>query len=443
MNHRMRVFAALGLGAALTWTAVPASAQTAALQDGLDGLFRVAQTHNATLRSMQSALAQAQAGVETAKAGRLPDISGQVTVSYLGNARIWNRQFGESTKAEMPHFGNSFLLRAEQAVYTGGSVEGGIRLARQNEQMAGLSVEGERQRVNFLLVGLYLQLHSLRNRQAVYRANATLAEAQIDVMRKRREQGVSLRNDVTRYELQRQQMLLGEATCADHQSIVRKQLLTALGTDSAAIALLDEAAFDEAAVRPGVEAEWQQLAAQRHIGLQKSALGVDMSRTREKLERAGRRPTVSIVAEDHLEGPVTIEVPPLDRNLNYWYVGVGVRYDFSSLYKGKRKVRQAQLGTALARDEHTAALQETESAVHAAYVALGTARTELAMQKKSVQLATENYDVVSKRYQNGLAIVTDLTDAASMKLEAEIALVNARINLVYAYYNLKYAAGDL
>lgn len=443
MNHRMRLFAALAMGAALTWTAAPVSAQTAALKAGMDGLFSVAQTHNATLKSMKSALVEAQAGVETAKMDKLPNITGQVSVSYLGNARIWNRKFGESTKAEMPHFGNNFLLRAEQAVYTGGAVTGGIQLAQQTEQMAGLSVESERQRVNFLLVGLYLQLHSLRNQQAVYHTNSELAQAQIDVMKKRREQGVSLRNDVTRYELQLQQMLLGESTSVDNQSIVRKQLLTALGTDSAAIALLDESAFDEAAILPGVEAEWQQLAAQKHIGLQKSALSVDMSRTKEKLERAGRRPKVAIVAEDHLDGPITIEVPPIDRNLNYWYVGVGVSYDFSSLYKGKRKVRQAQLGTAFAEDEHTAALQGVSDAVHAAYASLGTARTELVTQKKSVQLAAENYDVVSKRYQNGLAIVTDLTDAANMKLEAELALVNARINLVYAYYNLKYAAGDL
>ena len=48
---------------------------------------------------------------------------------------------------------------------------------------------------------------------------------------------------------------------------------------------------------------------------------------------------------------------------------------------------------------------------------------------------------MSRRYQNGLAIVTDLTDAANMKLDAELQLSDARISLVYAFYNLKYAAG--
>ena len=82
-------------------------------------------------------------------------------------------------------------------------------------------------------------------------------------------------------------------------------------------------------------------------------------------------------------------------------------------------------------------------AVHAAYVNLQTARTQLQTCEKSVQLATENYDVVSNRYKNGLAIVTDLTDAANMKLDAQLALVNARINVAFSFYNLKYVTASL
>lgn len=169
-----------------------------------------------------------------------------------------------------------------------------------------------------------------------------------------------------------------------------------------------------------VQAQTPQLknALQRHTGLQKSALAVDMSRTREKLERAELLPHVALLAEDHLDGPITTEVPPINKNINYWFVGVGVTYNFSSLYKNNRKLRQARLATAVAQDRRSVALEEVGDAVHAAYVELGTARTALATRQKSVQLALENYDVVSKRYANGLALITDLTDAAAMKLDA-------------------------
>lgn len=440
MNKRVAV---LCLGAAMMLMPAAAQAQTDALRIGLEGLYRVADEHNATLQTMRSAVEEAKAGVTVAGKTRLPDVQAQLSVSYLGDAHLWNRHFGESTNAPMPHFGNNFFLQAQQAIYTGGAVTAGIQMARQNERMQRLTADAERLRVQFLLTGLYLQLHSLHNQQLVYERNRQLAEQQIALMRRRFEQGVALHSDITRYELQLQQIELGMTSVVDQQSIVRKQLATALGTaaaDSAAVAMLPESAFDDKAIQVGPEVEWQQLASTGHVGLRQGALGIDMSRTQEKLERSALLPKIALIAEEHLDGPITIEVPPIDKNLNYWFVGVGVSYNFSALYKNRSKVRKARLATTLATDRLAEARKGVSDGVHAAYVSYGTARTQLATREKSLQLASENYDVVSRRYQNGLAIVTDLTDAANMRLDAELQLANARIALVYAYYNLRYVA---
>ena len=64
--------------------------------------------------------------------------------------------------------------------------------------MSQLNALNQRQQVRFMLVGLYLQLHDLANQQRVYAQNETLAETQISLMQKRRRQGVSLKNDITR-----------------------------------------------------------------------------------------------------------------------------------------------------------------------------------------------------------------------------------------------------
>ena len=439
MRHRI----ALALSAISMFLPAYLQAQTAELQEGLARLFATAEQHNATLRSLETALRVAEAGVNSAKAAKLPDITGEAAVSYLGNARLWNRHFGESTAAPMPHFGNNFSLSAQQVVYGGGGINASIKLARQGSELAQLNAEDGKQRVRFLLTGLYLQLHNLRNGREVYAANAALARQLIEQMHKRREQGISLRNDITRYELQLQQMLLGETTLRDRESIVRQQLFTALGTDSADVALLSEAAFDDAAVGVESEAAWQQAAGTQHVGLQRSALSVDMSRTKERLVRAELLPHVSLLAQNHLDGPITTEVPPINKNLNYWFVGVGVSFNFSALYKSRRKLRETRLSTSFASDEHAVLRSQVSDEVHEAYVNLGTARTELAVRRKNVQLASENYDVVSRRYEGGLALVTDLTDAASMKLDAELALTDARINLIYCLYKLKYACGAM
>ncbi len=68
---------------------------------------------------------------------------------------------------------------------------------------------------------------------------------------------------------------------------------------------------------------------------------------------------------------------------------------------------------------------------------------ELRTQQKSVELAQQNYQVVSNRYNNQLALITDMIDASNIKLNAELQEVNARINIAYTYYNVRYAAGNI
>ena len=61
----------------------------------------------------------------------------------------------------------------------------------------------------------------------------------------------------------------------------------------------------------------------------------------------------------------------------------------------------------------------------------------------AVELAQQNYDVMNARYLSQLALVTDMVDASNLKLNAELSEVDARINIVYAYYRMKYVAGEI
>lgn len=69
--------------------------------------------------------------------------------------------------------------------------------------------------------------------------------------------------------------------------------------------------------------------------------------------------------------------------------------------------------------------------------------TELETQRKNVELASQNYTVIRNRYENQLVLITDMLDASNMKLSAELREVDARVNIAFAYYRLKYIAGTL
>jgi outer membrane protein TolC len=163
----------------------------------------------------------------------------------------------------------------------------------------------------------------------------------------------------------------------------------------------------------------------------------------EKISRAERLPQIALFAGDYLNSPVTIEIPVINKNFNYWAVGLGIKYNFGNLYKSGTKIRAAQLAVRLANEEKAALEEQISLALDEAFVHYNEAFVLLETREKSVELARQNYNVISRRYENDLALITDLLDAASQKLDAELQAINAKINIIYNYYKIKYISGTL
>ncbi len=409
---------------------------------GIDEMFRLADENSQSIQTYKTGREAADEALKAAKSQRLPDIGASLSFSYLGDGYIWDRDFKNGQNIPMPHFGNNFALEAQQVIYAGGAINSSIALAELGQQMAALDWQKNRQEIRFLLTGYYLDLYKLNNQLQVLQKNLDLTEQVIRNMESRRTQGTALKNDITRYELQKETLKLQLAKVQDARKIMNHQLVTTLHLPAGTEIVPDSTLLDKE-VKALAENDWQMMANQSNAGLQQAQLAMKMSEQKVKLERSGLLPKIALVAGEHLDGPITIEVPVLDNNFNYWYVGVGIKYNLSSLFKNNRKVRQAKLNARRAQEEYSLAQEQVENGVQANYVNFLTSFTDLRTQEKSVELANQNYNVTSNRYKNDLALLTDMLDASNMKLSADLGLVNARINLIYSYYKMKYITHTL
>lgn len=408
----------------------------------IDEVFNLAEQNSATLQSSKAQADVAVSAVATAKAQRLPDISASLSMSYLGNGYLMDRDFSNGTTIDMSHFGNNFALKASQAIYTGGALSSQVKLSELGQQMAYRQVESTRNNVRFMLAGYYLQLALLDNQISVYDANIALTENVISQMQARHKEGVVLKNDITRYELQLESQKLQRTRIADNKKIINHRLVTAIGLP-AGTTIVPDTAIIARMPETLTELDWQNEAAINSPALKMSQLNIDMKRAEERLAKSERLPKVALFIEEHLDGPITIEVPTLDNNFNYWFAGISVSYNISSLFKSNKKVKQAAVSTRKAHEDLAVAQELVKNNVQAAYTNFLTSFSDLNTQKKSVELANQNYNVVNNRYNNGLALVTDMTDAAAMKLQSELALVDSRINVIYNLYNLKFSCGKI
>ena len=411
-------------------------------QMGIDEMFRLADEQSKSVQTYRTGADAADEALRGAKAQRLPDISVSLSASYLGDGRIWDRDFGNGMKVDMPHFGNNFTLETQQVVYSGGAISSGIRQAELAKTLAQLDMQKNVQEIRFMLVGNYLDLYKLDNQMKVLEKNIGLTEQVIANMKARREQGTVLKNDITRYELQREQLKLQLSRVADMRKIANHQLATTLHLPEGTVISPDTTLLEQQ-ITALTENDWQQAAKANNIDLKQAQASISMNEQKVRQERAELLPHIAIVAEEHLDGPVTIEVPALDNNFNYWYIGIGIKYNLSSLFKNNRRMKQARLNVRRAREQHELAQEQVNNAVQAGYVNFLTAFTDLRTQENSVKLADENYAVTSHRYKNEMALLTDMLDASNTKLGADLDLVNARINVVYNFYKMKYITHTL
>ena len=428
----------------LLYTAVLCSqglcAQTRQL--GIEELFRLADEQSKSIQTYRTGTEAAEEALKAAKAQRLPDVNVSLSASYWGNGKLWDRDFGNAMTIDMPHFGNNFALEAQQVVYAGGAISSGIRQAELGKLLAELDLQKNVQEIRFLLVGHYLNLYKLDNQIRVLQKNMELTDEVIANMKARREQGTVLKNDITRYELQKEQLNLQLTRVQDARRIANHQLVTTLHLPENTEIYPDTLLLREQ-IQTLTEDEWQDMAEANNIFLKQTQATIQLNEQKVKQERAERLPHISIVAADHLDGPITIEVPVLDNNFNYWYIGIGVKYNISSLFKNNRKLKQARLNVRQAQEQRQLAQEQIENAVQEGYVNFLTAFTDLRTQENSVRLADENYHVTDNRYKNEMALLTDMLDASNMKLTADLGLVDARINILYNYYKMKYITHTL
>ena len=168
-----------------------------------------------------------------------------------------------------------------------------------------------------------------------------------------------------------------------------------------------------------------------------------MAEQQLKLAKSELYPKIAVVAADNFAGPFTYDLPPINNNFNIWYVGVGVKYSLSSLFKSNKSIRKAREQVKEQRELLALSGENVKNNVQQAYVMHQQSFVELHTQQKSVELARQNYEVVNNRYLSQLALVTDMIDASNTKLNAELQEVNAKINIAYTYYKLKYSTGEI
>ncbi|ASE60462.1 TolC family protein [Chryseobacterium indologenes] len=383
----------------------------------------------------------AHQNINVAKLQKLPTITASTSQFYLGDAVAIDKDFSNSTKIPMPHYGSSYAVQATQLIFKGGLVNKSIEMAGLREQLSELDLEKNKQDVKFLVISNYLDVYKVINQQEVFQNNKKLAQERLKNIQKFYQQGMVTRNEVIRGELAIKNLDQGILTLTNNKKILNYNLSLALGLPSDTEIVPTENLENK---ESGIGMDYyMNMARDSNPALKSARKNIDIADKNIEIIKTDNMPTVAGFGGYTLQRPITTRNPVLDMYSGGWQTGVSLSYNIDTLFKTKEKVKLGELQKNQASDAVTLVQQNVDMAVNAAYTKYQESIQQADILNDSKRLAEENYKITEAKYLNQLAVQAEMIDAQNQKLQAELDYANAEINVLYQYYNLLKSTGTL
>ena len=383
----------------------------------------------------------AQERLQGARAARLPDVQVGLQGGFVGQPIVFRRGLTQPYRPEAPDWSQNYAVDFVQPIYQGGRLRHTIRKADMERVLAALQSENDRGEVKLLLLEYYMQLFSLYRQQEVLTRNIEESERRLHDIRRMKDEGLITNNDVLRSEMQLTNDRLSLDETCNSIRLASQQIDILVGEeDEMRIVCPDTTLLYQPASLIAYE-EYLTTAYANDPAMKSLRLQTELARNDVRLARSEQLPSVSLYASNALARPIARTMEDLYNN--NWNVGLSISVPLFALYKGRYKVRESRQLVALRLNAEEQERQRIRMRVREAYLHHEEAVKQVEALKLSARQADENYRIMQNRYLNQLAILTDLLDANSVRLNVELQLTAARTRVIYTYYQLLEACGNL
>lgn len=406
----------------------------------LDELFRLGTENSLRLQATRMQEVIAVDKEKTAQTSRLPDISIGATTGYIGRPTVFRRGLSQPVHPDMPDWSHNYNVEVTQPIYRGGKIHYTIKRSSLEKQIAALNSTNDKAEIKLLLLGQYMDLFSLYKQKEVFARNVEESARRLEDIRRLKKEGIVTRNDELRSELQLTNDQLAYREANDNIAIVSQQLDVVLGLDETLL-LQPDTGLLYTAVSLESSDEYVRQAYENYPELQIARYNTRLAENDIRLSKADYLPSLSLRAANTLARPLSTTME--DMFSNNWNIVLSLSYNLSSLYQNKHKVHEARQYVNIRKNREEQVRQDIRVNVKSAWIKHYEALDRVEALLLSVRQAEENYRIVRNRYLNQLSILTDLLDASSIRLEAELQLTNARTEVIYSYYQLMRSCGNL
>ncbi len=447
INNNKKSFSALSIGVVfLVLNLLPVFAKAQEKSLSLQETINLSLKNSHILKASLAKSAQASAAVTEAEENRLPNASVSGSYLYMANPNlaIKTKALGGGTDSsgnqkQIPHINQAMygIFNVSLPIYAGGKIRYGIESAKYLEQAVSLDAENDKESVILNTINAYINLYKASVTVDVVNENLLQSKHRDSVFSRLEENGLLARNDLLKAELQTSNIELSLLDAQSNLKTANINMDLMIGYPESTILKTDSTGFDKTFSVKTID-DYEQLALQNRNDIQALSYRRKAATTAISLAKADQLPEIALTG-----GYIAADIPHLITITNAANIGVGLKYNLSSLWKTKAKVAEAKSRVEEIMENEAQLSDAVRLSVNRDFENLLLSQRKTDVYKKAVVQAEENNRITQNKYNNALVNTTDLLDANLLLLQSKINLAVAKADVLLAYSKLMETAGVL
>ncbi|ASE60733.1 TolC family protein [Chryseobacterium indologenes] len=434
-------------GLLLLGTTYSISAQTGSLRNdtirlSLKDAWQRAEENSRHIKIKIFSADIAEAEVKDAKRERLPEIGVKGSIEKASNIPIYeNGIFSKPVQHEVIHTlyraGADFYLN----IYEGNKLNLKIKENQTLEKIKTIQKEQSVSDIHYKTASLYLELQKTLIFRNLIQQDIADQKTQLKEIQALYKNGVVLKTDVLRVELELSKRKMALTTIENDILIAMQKLNIILGIPDDEI-VIPEAPYDQWDENITYK-DYLKLALEHSFDYHVSEQQTALSKIKLKQVKANVSPKIGLYGEFYYANPQIFLYPYNPDWYSLGIVGLKASFSISSLYHNTQKVKAAALEFEKEEETHKDTEDKVRQQVKEAYLRYREALEQIKVAETNVAQAKENARITKNTYFSQTSLITDLLDADIQLLQTKFELEAARIMAQNNYYLLQNITGTL
>lgn len=397
-----------------------------------------------TLKVSQARIREAVARFNQAKDEALPKASASYMYSHANFLSSKFKLPGSSNEPlDLPSKADAFIgtLSVQELIFGGNRLKYAKESTDLLTRIAGLDADKQKDEIIYSIINGCYNLYKVQQSEKVVKQNLEAVDSQLKQAQQFFSQGLVTKNDVLRFQLQKNNIELTGIDLETNEKMVNYDLDILLGLPEETMLQIND--FGTPDTQPAALSSLIDTALSNRQEIKARALQTQLAETNIKSVKADLTPTISATGSLYFINPTGKFVPKAETYLAPVSVGAALAWNIDRLWTNKNKVSEAKIQKEEAELAKNISIDNVKTEVNQDYQNFNRSVARIRILENSIQQAQENDRILESKYRNNIASVTDRIDAQTQLFQSQINLELARADAGLAWYTLLKSTGKI